>query len=114
MDSQNANYTVGVSKRMSDRFCCLRGNDQIPLSPGDGCSSRRHRHLSEKNALDLVEAGYAERERAMIVTYSRKGVRKERFRDLPVIRICRFRRWRKTLSRSGYQTVAVMQLKPCG
>lgn len=92
------------------RICVLRGWSESYAAAARACHSRRHTHVGLARALELVEAGSAVWERETWTTP--RG--KERSRTLPAIRIVGARRWRKTLSRDGYSTMAVMQLVPGG
>ena len=72
---------------------------------GKGCESKRHRHVMRADAERMVAAGLAE----WVYVEHEPGSKPWRRRINAVRKLGR-RNWRKTMSRDGYESVAVMQL----
>jgi hypothetical protein len=78
------------------------------------CASKAHEHTTRGAAQHLVDIELAEWITELVVTVNRKGKVKETRRPVPAIRRVRGKRWKKTMCRDGYESVATMQLVPGG
>lgn len=78
------------------------------------CKSKSHDHVTRKVAEGLVDTEAAEWVTYVLRTVNRKGKVTETEKKHPAIRRVRGRRWKKTMCRDGYASVATMQLIPGG